>query len=144
MTDDESAVVRAQAALALDGLTAGGKALQAAVRGDDDETVREAAAKALHAEIKAAVEATPLKARDLFGDFAKAKSEDPLTKASGGDLRFFTAPGAAPAPAANDAPEVPQAVAVAAAAISFCCKRRHSANLPRLMAPLRSKMLPSG
>lgn len=77
----------------------------------------EAEAQALLAEIKTAIAAKSLKAREVFGDFAKARSTDLITKASGGDLRFFSLPGEV-SKRADDAPKVPDAVAIAAHALA--------------------------
>lgn len=53
----------------------------------------EAAAKALLTEIQAKIAEDPRKARDVFADFAKARSADDQTKDTGGDLQFFGKPG---------------------------------------------------
>ncbi len=70
----------------------------------------------LHAEVVAALEGKPLKAREIFAEFARSRSADVVTRAAGGDLRFFTLPGGAARP--DDAPNVPDVVAIAAHALA--------------------------
>ena len=77
----------------------------------------EPAAKALLVEISAKVQAEPLKAREIFADYAKANSTDVATRETGGDLQFFGQPGTSRVDRGPMQPPVAPPVALAAFAI---------------------------
>lgn len=78
----------------------------------------EAKARALLADLQREIAAAPKQgsdeARAIFARYARDHSDDPLTKATGGDLKHFTAPGEPRPPRGLIDRPVPPAVAQAA------------------------------